>query len=268
MYLVVQFTVNAQFLIIVSTLVILLPARASDNIDISLLPEPVRSTVSGAGVGEAVKEVTIRKVDGRTVYDVELTKDNAPNARLRIAPDGTLLRDSRRSTLSSRFAEAGLSSEYTAGGPTPVIRSILKLEDLPAAAQQTIRDAAGGREIAGIDADTLAGRVAFKVVFREGGRNPRLYVAEDGTLLRPEEKPPALLLGTTFVDTPRAVQQAIRNEARNGEILKIDQDGIVGKPKTYQVEIRDNRGRFQLLIAEEGTIISDSRKGTHPRKNQ
>jgi hypothetical protein len=128
--------------------------------------------------------------------------------------------------------------------------------------QETIKkeEAATGRKIDSIIADKVDGRLVYRVDLHEKGRNPRFYVAEDGTLLRPLEKPPVLGIGMTFSEAPKAVQEIIRRELDGGEIVKIQKHGRREEPARYEVEIRTQRGAFQLEISEEGFITRDSRK--------
>ncbi|MDO8630389.1 MAG: hypothetical protein Q7R41_07835, partial [Phycisphaerales bacterium] len=195
---------KTKVLMVVSVFLVASSATAAERLDTGQLPAPVKNALKESAANEVVKEVTIRNVGGQTIYDVELERDRAPNPRLRISSDGTVLHDSRRPAVDSTDPNIGVYSEY--GAPAYIAR--LKLEDLPEAARQTITKEAAGREIGAITSDTVDGRAAYRVEFRERGRNPRFYVAEDGTLLRPAEKPPVLGLGTSFAQTPTAVQEA------------------------------------------------------------
>ncbi|MDO8540715.1 MAG: hypothetical protein Q7S40_09795 [Opitutaceae bacterium] len=248
---------KTKLLLIASAFFAAWSVQAAERVDTSQLPAPLKNALNVSAANEAVKEVTIRNVGGQTVYDVELERDNAPNARLRISADGTVLRDSRRAAVGSTTPDVPVySSEY---GTAPYVPK-LKLEELPAAARQAINQETAGREIGDITSDTVDGRAAYRVEFRERGRNPRFYVAEDGTLLRPTEKPPALGLGTTFSATPAAVQQTIRREAADGEIVKIDKEGLRGAATIYKVEIKNSQGSFQLELSESGSVLRDSRR--------
>ena len=230
--------------------------QAAERLDTSQLPSLVRKALETSAANEPVKEVTIRNVGGRTVYDVELEREHALDARLRIAADGTVLHDSRKPALDSTEPNIAAYSDFGA----PVYIPKLRLEELPPAAQQTIKKEAAGREIAGITSDTIEGRTAYKVDLRERGRNPRLYVGEDGALLRPAEKPPLLGMGTSFGETPVAVQETIRRELADGEIVKIDKEGLRGAATIYKVDIKHGQGAFQLYISETGTVLRDSRR--------
>jgi hypothetical protein len=137
----------------------------------------------------------------------------------------------------------------------------LRLEELPKAAQETLRREAGDRPIATIHEETLDGRKAYVAQFSESGRNPRIYVAESGEVVRPTEKPPVLALGTTFADTPAPVQQTLRRELGDGEIVRIhkDKEGR-GETETYEVEIKDARGNYQVRVSADGRVLENTRR--------
>ena len=234
---------------------------AAEKVDTSQLPPAVQKALEASAAGDPVKQITVRNVRGRTVYDIELERKNAPNPRLRIAADGEMLRDTSRplSTPETPFA-----SDYGYGA-APVVPT-LRLDELPAAAQETLKKEAAGREIAKITRDTVNGHSAYAAEFKEAGRNPRVYVAGDGTLLRPTEKPPTIGVGTMFSDTPAQVQQAIRDEIGAGEIVRIDKERRRNEPDTYKVDVKDTRGTFQIRVNEDGKIIENTRATERPRR--
>lgn len=148
---------------------------------------------------------------------------------------------------------------------SPTTSPRLTLEQLPPAAQNTIRHEAAGREIVKIENETWSGHPGYRVEFHESGRNPDVFVGYDGAVLRPEEKPPALGLGTTFEKTPAAVRNAIRNEIGAGQITKIDEEGFRSS-RRYRVFVKDPHGdSYELQIARDGSILLDTRKSSPPR---
>ena len=228
-------------------------ARADDTIDVTKLPGPVQQALRHAGETAPVREISVRNVDGKLVDDLELEQQNAPNPRLRIAADGTVLRDSR---------VVGDIADKADRTPR---RS--KLEDLPQAAQATVKEEAAGREIGDIEREYWNGDAGYKITLREPGRNPKIYVKDDGTLQQPTEKPPGaetLFQGRRFEDVPPAVQQTIRREAPNGEIVKIERSDVAEPDTLYRVALKNREGTFELEIYESGSLFRDSRKSVNP----
>jgi uncharacterized membrane protein YkoI len=232
---------------------------AADRIDVSELPQPVRDTLERSRAGEPVKQATRQLIDGRTVYIIEIERDNAPNPRLRIAEDGT--------TLTGPQPAIGF-----AGDGTPVLDPYdtspvsafpkLQLTDLPDPVQQTARSEARGREIVDIDRETWNRQPVYEIEFKERGLNSRVYIDERGSVVREERSSrPAtlksLFMGTQIEDTPTAVQQTIRRVAGNREISDIDRKTRETRT-VYRVEIKSPEGDQELHIAEDGAILFDS----------
>ena len=220
------------------------------------LPEPVQRALNVVDSSATVKKVSVRNLAGETVYEIELERNNAANPRLLVAADGTILSDSRQQPADALSASAAVYSDFVA----PVLSREIKPAELPEEVRETFEKEGEGREIAHINAGRWDGRAAYRIEFREQGRNSRFYVAEDGTVLRPKEKPPASPIGTKFADTPAAVQQTIRREAGDGEIIKIHRAGLVAEPTTYTIDIRRAGGIFQLSVAQDGSVRRDSRQ--------
>jgi len=157
--------------------------------------------------------------------------------------------------------------QYSTPTSTPSASQKLTIEQLPQPAQATIRQEAAGREIAKIERANWNSQPGYRVQFKEPGRNPDIYVAESGTLLRPEEKPPGvatLFMGTTFDKTPAAVQDTLRREVGTGEITKIDREGKKGA-RYYKVYVKDPQGAtYELQVGEDGKIQQDSRRTGSP----
>jgi hypothetical protein len=149
-------------------------------------------------------------------------------------------------------------------------RSRLKLEDLPAAAQETVRREAGGRDIADIDEERWNERRVYEVEFRQSGRNPQIHVAEDGTIVREERNRATLktlFLGTQLTDTPPAVQETVRRVAGDRPILDIDKRGSPGDV-VYRIVVRSGSGREVLHIGEDGKVMQDRGPAAPARRGE
>src|SRR5438067_375631 len=130
---------KTRTLLLVSALLAAGSVQAADPVDTSKLPAPVKSALTSAGVNEPVREVKIHTIDGRTVYDIEIERTHAPNPHLRVAADGTVLRDTRQA--ADEAANMAVYSDY----PAPFSVPRMKLDDLPAPARDTIEREASGR---------------------------------------------------------------------------------------------------------------------------
>lgn len=243
-------------------------AAAAENtektIPLSDVPAPVQKTIEASRERGTLKKIIRREIDGQTVYDVEFERNNAPNPHLRIVADGTIFHDTSPPVVTQ--VPWPMSPDYV--GAVPPVPP-LRLEDLPAPVQETVRREAAGRAIGDIDHESWKGRSVYEVEFRQSGLNPQIHVAEDGTLLQDERAGKglkSLFMGTQLEDTPPAVQERIRSLSGEREISDIDREGTADLV-IYEVAIKDDQGIQRVRISEKGEVLSDSRlTAPHPRK--
>ena len=60
----------------------------------------------------------------------------------------------------------------------------ISFNQLPAAAQATVRNEIGNRQIARIDQENKYGQPAYRVEVEERGPNPTLWVSSDGSIIK------------------------------------------------------------------------------------
>jgi hypothetical protein len=65
------------------------------------------------------------------------------------------------------------------------------VNDLPQPVKNTLKEKTPNAEVADIDKQTQGGRVIYRITFGEPGKNPTLYIAEDGNIVQnlQSEKP-------------------------------------------------------------------------------
>jgi uncharacterized membrane protein YkoI len=224
---------------------------AAEKVRFEDLPEPVKQTIKAQNPTTPVKDVERRTPDGRTVSDVELSRTGI-NSKICVAEDGTLV--------PGATARIGESATRAADRWTRV--ASLQVSEVPEAVRKTIETEAKGREIADIDRETWNRRTVYEVEFAQTGRNAQVHIAEDGTVVKDDRAGrgvPGLLMGTQLQDTPQAVQETIKKEMANREIADIDKETRTGKT-VYEVEFKQPGRNVELHIAENGTIIRDSRR--------
>ena len=258
---------NAKLTILLAATLATFTANAADErVDPRDLPPAVKQSLERWRSDGPVKEVSKRMVDGRTVYHIEIEKNNAPNPRLRIAEDGTVLRDPTP-TVTTLGDVPVVTNEY--GSVVAPTFPKASLSDLPDSVQQTARTEAQGRDIVDIDREMWQGRLVYEVEFKERGLNSRVYIGEDGKVVRDERRPGqtlrSLFMGTQLDETPAAVQATVRRVAGDREIADIDHKTLGGQAM-YRVEIRNADGIQELRIAEDGKILYDSRSPTQKRR--
>jgi len=74
------------------------------------------------------------------------------------------------------------------GGPITGTR----VSDLPDAVKTTLRERVPTGEVADVDKQTFNGQIVYKISFAEPGKNPTIYVTQDGTVIQnPNRKTPS-----------------------------------------------------------------------------
>jgi len=239
-------------------------------------PAAVQEVIKREAQGNQIADIDKELRTGRPVYEVGI-KQPTGNYELHIAEDGTILRDSRRADTSVATQEAQPGTYTRRTVPLLARTPTLQVSDVPQPVQETIRQHAAGREVADIDKETWNNRTVYEVEFAQAGRNAQLHIAEDGSIVHEQARQGTgvgtrlfgLYLGTQLEDTPAAVQDIIKREAQGNQIADIDKELRTGRP-VYEVEIKQATGNYELHIAEDGTILRDSRRtegvGTSPRQ--
>lgn len=152
-------------------------------------PAAVQAAVKRVVSSAVIEDVDRETRDGRVVYDIEV-KQEGLNRHLKIAEDGTLVADSN----TSRDRNVGERVRERVGAGTDAVRekvglgtdadNRLTLEQVPAAVQKTIREQASTSTLKPIKRETRDGRVQYDVEYEKEGKNLRMTINEDGTILK------------------------------------------------------------------------------------
>jgi uncharacterized membrane protein YkoI len=236
-------------------------AVADEKVDYTQLPQPVQNTVNASKGTDTIKDIERQVKDGKTVYEVEFERTGF-NPKMWIAEDGSVVRDSRTKSSTEAVSETSPRTDVAA-----TRTATFKLNEVPASVQKTVQEHAAGRKVVDIDKETWNNRTVYEVEFAQSGRNAQLYVAEDGTIVKAEEPKKqgvgtsifGFYLATQLEDTPLAVQETIKREAQGREIADIDLEKRNGVP-VYEVEFKQSGSNIELLLAQDGSILRDSRK--------
>lgn len=90
---------------------------------------------------------------------------------------------------------AGNDNDHNVLTGGPVTGTTIK--DLPEPVRNTLKEKVSAAEIADIDRQSQGGRMIYRITFSEPGRNPTMYISQDGSIVHnmPSEKTPAETLG-------------------------------------------------------------------------
>jgi len=138
-------------------------------------PVAVQQTVKRLASSAEIVDVDQKMKNGTTTYDVEI-KQAGMNRHLKIAADGTLMADStQRPSIGERVRErVGLDRDTTT----------MTLDQVPAAVQKTIKDNSDAGTLKPIKREMRNGQTRYDVEFEKQGKNHRLTIGDDGTILK------------------------------------------------------------------------------------
>ena len=150
---------------------------------------------------------------------------------------------------------------------------------LPPAVQRTLSEHKGSDAIKDIERETKNGRTVYEVEFNRTGLNPKLVIAEDGTVVRDAREPNDRSANATRVneptagapriatmridDMPPAVRKTIEQHAAGRKVADIDRETWNGKP-VFEVEYDQTGRNEQIFVAEDGTIVKQEGKVRPP----
>lgn len=135
---------------------------------------------------------------------------------------------------------------------------------MPLAAQNTVRAEAGGAEIADVVKLSTADKVYYKVLFKQFGHFPPLYVSADGSVLYPDltvavPVPTSRLVSPAVNvivnDLPVDARKALQERTGGGEVDKIAKE-LWGPHVVYIVTFKNPEQHPKLYIASDGVVLT------------
>jgi uncharacterized membrane protein YkoI len=234
------FEVKRYLLQLAIACVLLLTGRVQafgDKIPAAEVPKPVLKAIAEQVRvhGEAAKDVERENKDGKVIYDVEFRRSGI-NKHIKFNEDGSLV----------STPDLG---RITASSPS--------LEKLPASVQKTVEQQRAGRSVADIDEENWDGKSVYEVEFKEQGRNSRIYIASDGSLLGEKEGKTSLFKGMPLSETPKPVQDKVKEVVGESHVARITQKTQDGQI-LYKVDVQQKGQDRRLVIAQDGTLVRDS----------
>jgi len=157
---------------------------------------------------------------------------------------------------SNKSQKAGHQTAYD----KPLTSPGAKFGALPPVVQRTVLAEAGPAEVVDAVRDTSAGRVVYKIYFRDKDVFPPLYVAPDGSVLNPDLTVAVSAVHGTRVmpaEVPAKVMKVIPERAPSADVAYINKE-TWGDRVVYIVSFKDEAHNPKLFIAADGTVVEES----------
>jgi len=148
------------------------PPTSSPGAKFALLPASVQRTITTQGGAAEIEDINKLPGAGRDVYEVRF-RESGVNPTLYVAEDGTLV----NSTATAPVGAPGGLGGTTAGGTV--------VSTLPAPVLDALRMEAPDAVVADVQARK---RTLYEIIFKDPGTHPKLFITEDGTVLKEEQR--------------------------------------------------------------------------------
>ena len=151
-------------------------------------------------------------------------------------------------------------SEYQTVYDKPLTSPGAKFGALPPVVQRTVLAEAGPAEVVDAVRDTSAGRVVYKIYFRDKETFPPLFVAPDGSVLNPDLTVAVSAVHGTRVtpaEVPANVMRVIPERAPTADVAYINKETWGGRV-VYIVSFKDEAHNPKLFIAVDGTVVDET----------
>ena len=123
----------------------------------------------------------------------------------------------------------------------------LRLNDLPAAVQQTVEDNLKGGDIKNIAKEKEDGVEQYEVESTLNGKSRDFNVDAQGNLLLVE-------VATTLDAIPAAAKASILKKVADGKLAEVETFTKTGQPVMYEAAYTDKKGKkHEVLVKADGT---------------
>jgi uncharacterized membrane protein YkoI len=128
--------------------------------------------------------------------------------------------------------------------------SHVKMKDLPAAVQQTVREQSKGATIRGLSREVENGETNYEVELRVNGHNRDVLIDPNGAVVEVEEQ-------VTLASLPAAVRTAIDQNAAGGRVVLVESLTKSGSLMWYEAHVKKGGKSREIKINPEGQLVKD-----------
>lgn len=249
------------------------PLAAATKATFNAVPAAVQNTLRKYAQGAEIEDIDTGTLQGRTVYEAAF-KQGGRNIELRVAEDGTLIRDE----VNDQFlASSGQAPDGRAVAGTPgqtrswesagwqsaaeraplVSASKVTYRQLPSAVRETLRTYAGETRIEDVDKGMLNGQPVYQAAFKHNGVHTELRIAEDGSLIKDQPNAKFLTqfdrrLSTSAVGRPPSWQAL--SGGQSSALSNPTQIEFHQLPRAAQIALRSQAGGAPIDKVTRGTV--------------
>ena len=132
-------------------------------------------------------------------------------------------------------------------GTAPAAQKKIKMQDLPPAVQQTVKEQTKNATLVGLMKEVENGKTVFELETKVNGRGRDLMIDGSGAVLSVEEE-------VTLDSIPAAAKAAIEKQAAGGKITKVE-TLTKGKTVTYEAAVVRKGKTSEIAVAADGSAV-------------
>jgi uncharacterized membrane protein YkoI len=163
-----------------------------------------------------------------------------------------------------------VAAALVAGCSQGLQKTSAEFNKLPTAVQKTVKSEAPNAEIASVNETKRDGMTVYEIAFTDEGKNPKIVLAQDGTILRNDTAVGAV--GSASIDIkgsastksqlsalPEPVRKTVQKQVGNAEIAAVNKKDDNGRV-IYEIEFKDAGKNPTLKVAADGSIVEGLQK--------
>ncbi|HEV7893429.1 MAG TPA: hypothetical protein VGP08_22630 [Pyrinomonadaceae bacterium] len=124
----------------------------------------------------------------------------------------------------------------------------VKMKDMPAAVQQTVREQSRGAKIRGLSIETENGVTNYEVELRVNGHARDVLIDPSGAVVSVEEQ-------VALASLPADVRSAIVRSANGGRVVLVESISKGGAVEAYEAHVKRGRKTVEIKVGPDGQLI-------------
>jgi uncharacterized membrane protein YkoI len=128
--------------------------------------------------------------------------------------------------------------------------SRVRMKDLPAAVQQTVREQSKGAVIRGLSREVENGETRYEVEMKVNGRNRDVLIDPTGAVVEIEEQ-------VKFASLPAAVRTTIEQNAAGGKVVSVESITKGGALVWYEAHVKKAGKSQEIKVNPEGQLVKE-----------
>jgi hypothetical protein len=125
----------------------------------------------------------------------------------------------------------------------------VKIKDLPAAVQATVKQQSKGATIRGLSKEVEDGKTFYEVELKVSGHNKDVLIDPAGAVVTIEEE-------VTLDSLPSAARAEIEKQAANGKIQMVESITENDHVVAYEAHIRAGKKSLEVKVSPDGQLIA------------